>query len=462
MQQDLSPHPGVGLSRKQLDEIGRNLGCDLILTGSYARADGKLRVDMRLDDIATGAPIASLSLSEREDKLFDLVSAASRELRSKLGLAPPMPGQTASARAAFSSNPDALRNYFLGLEALRIHDIARSTELLTQATEDDAEFALAHSVLSISWRVLGHDTTSQAEAKKAFDLAGKLSREDQLAVEGAYYEVMSDWPKAIEKYQSLWNFFPDNIAYSLKLVHVQLIGGRLDDARRTLDQMRDLPPPADTDPRVDQVEADWLFRQGRFADTLATAEKGAAHARLRKSNQLLATALLMQGRATLRLGDLDKALTLFLDARQLYEKLGDRGGVGESMRLESLALSTRGDFAGAKKLLDEALQIATSINHQRLLPEVYVLRASVLRQLNELAAAKADADMSLVAFRAANNRSGTARALTALGSVETQQHDYKPAREHLEEAERLGREIGEPPIFSAATTARAKLEIAHR
>jgi DNA-binding winged helix-turn-helix (wHTH) protein/TolB-like protein len=460
MQQDLAPQPGVGLSRRQLDEIGRNLGADLILTGSYTNHGGRVTVDMRLDDISTGAPVTSLSLSEDEKKLQDLVAVASRELRSKLGLTPPMAGQTASARAALSSNPDALRYYFVGLEALRIHDVSRSTELLTQATIEDPGFALAHSVLSIAWRVLGHDGKSHEEAKKAFALAGKLSREDQLAVEGAYYEVMSDSPKAIEKYQALWNFFPDNIAYALKLVHQQMLAGRRDEARRTIDQMRALAPPADTDPRVDQVEAEWFFRQGRYADVLITARKGAAHARLRKSNQLLATALLTQGRAQLRLGDVNQARSLLAGARQLYDQLGDQAGVAQAMRTEALVLSTRGELAGSKTLLDESLRIATKLNHQRLVPEILVMRANVNGQLNQLAAAKADAETALVALRASNNHAGLARALTALGDVETQQRDYTTARVHLEEAERLGRTIGEPPVFAAAASALAKLEIA--
>jgi DNA-binding winged helix-turn-helix (wHTH) protein/TolB-like protein/Tfp pilus assembly protein PilF len=381
MEQDIKPQPGVGLSRKQLDEIGRNLGSDLILTGSYRQANGRVRIEGRLDDIATGGPVASFNVEDTEDKLIDLVAQASRELRSKLGLAPPMPGEGEAARAAFSSNPNALRFYFLGLEALRIHDMRRSTELLTLAAQEDPNFALAHSALSIAWRVLGHDDKSQASAKVAFDLSSKLGREDQLAVQGAYYEVMADWQRAIEKYQALWNFFPDNPAYALKLVHQQLLGNQLDDARRTLDQMRALPPPSDTDPRFDQVEADWYFRQGRFAEVVSVTGRGITHARLRKSNQLQARMLLVQGKAELRLGAHDKARKLFQESQQLFDKLGDRGGVAEVLRADGVALAAHGELPEGRQRLDQALQIATSINHQRLIPDILAARADLDKKL---------------------------------------------------------------------------------
>jgi DNA-binding winged helix-turn-helix (wHTH) protein/tetratricopeptide (TPR) repeat protein len=297
----------------------------------------------------------------------------------------PQPSSTEVAQPAMSSNPEALRSYRLGLEALRNHDMKRSTELLSEATHADPGFALAHSTLSIAWRVLGHDDKSQAAAKIALELASRLGREDQLAVQGAYYEVMADLPRAIEKYQSLWNFFPENPAYGLKLVHQQLLGGRLDDARRTLDQMRALPPPSDTDPRFDQVEADWFMRQGRFADAVAVTAQGIEHAKLRNSRQLQARLTLMQGRAELRLGDNSRARGLFKDAQQLFESLGDQAGVADVLRADGIALASRGDLAEGKRCLDRALQVATSISHQRMIPGILAERAELMQKMTPAA-----------------------------------------------------------------------------
>lgn len=289
----------------------------------------------------------------------------------------PIAANSETARPALSSNPDAVKHYLSGLDALRMHDMKRSTELLLQATQEDPSFAQAHSALSIAWRVLGHDEKSKASAKTALDLSPRLGREDQLAVQGAYYEVMSDWPRALEKYQALWNFFPENPAYALKTVHQQLLGGRLDDARRTLDQMRALPPPNDTDPRIDQVEADWFFRQGRFEETIAVTTKGIEHAKARNSQQLLARMMLVQGRARMRLGSIEQARALFKESQRLFEELDDQGGVADVLRADGIALALGGDYAGGRRCLDRALQVATRISHQRLIPDILAARAEL-------------------------------------------------------------------------------------
>jgi DNA-binding winged helix-turn-helix (wHTH) protein/tetratricopeptide (TPR) repeat protein len=450
MQRDLGVQPEAGLSRKQLDDIGRSLGCDLILTGTYLHANGRVKVDLRLDDIATGSPVTTVSLDDAEDRLLDLVTAAGRDLRTRLGLTPPEPGEVAAVRAALSSNPDALRFYFLGLEALRNHEIPRSTELLRQAIDADPNFALAHSVISISWRVLGYDDKSMAAAKNAFQLAPGLGREDRLAVEGAYYEVIGDVPKAIEKFQALWNFFPDNIAYGLKLVHQQLLGGNLEAARRTLDQMRALPPPADADPRVDVVESDWYHRKGQYSEAIQVATAGAEKASRRKSTQLRALLTSTAARSAMKLGDLDGARVFTADARQLYEALGDQGGTAETLRIEAQVLESRGELGPAKQLLDRAEAIAEGINHSRLLMQIRLTRANVWLRLGDVDGARKDAQSALVIARTLNHRSLIARALTVLASVATAQGDARTARAYLDEAKRIAHDTGEAAIIVAA------------
>lgn len=458
MQQELGVQPTAGLSRKQLDEIGSNLGCDLILTGTYLHSNGRVSVDLRLDDIATGSPVTTVTVEDDEARLLDLVASASRQLRLKLNLTPPLAGQIEAARASLSSNPNALRYYFLGLDALRNHEIPRSIELLTQAVTDDPNFALAHSVLSTSWRVLGYDDKSESAAKKSFDLSSRLGREDQLLVQGAYYTAMGDVPKSIEKFQALWNFFPDDIAYGLRVTHQLILGGRLDDARRVIDQLRALPPPADSDPRVDVVEARWHFRKSNYADAQRIAAEGAEKARRRKSNQLLAILTMVQGNSAVQMNDLAGARNHFAAAQKLYEGLDDVGGVADAIRADAGVLQATNELQQAERRLDQALDAVAKINHQRMLTEVRIARASLAIQLGKLAPARTDAEVALAAARQQNNRSSAARALTELGRVAALQGDSGAARRHLEEAVKLGRDIGEPQVAKAAEAYLAEID----
>lgn len=54
--------------------------------------------------------------------------------------------------------------------------------------------ALTYSVLSTSWRVVGHDRKSEDAAKEAFQHSSRLGREDELLFDGAYYAVIGDVP----------------------------------------------------------------------------------------------------------------------------------------------------------------------------------------------------------------------------------------------------------------------------
>lgn len=441
---------GATLPRKLLDDLGRSLGSDLVLSGSYRHDNGRVRVDLRLDDIATGATVASVGLDDSEDKLLDLVAKANHELRTGLGLTPPLPGQADKLRTTLSSNPAALRLYFLGLEALRNHEINRSTELLTQAIAEDPDFALAHSVISTSWRVLGYDARSESAAKRAFDLSSRLGREDQLLVQGAYYAVMNDVTKAREKFQALWTFFPDDISYGLRLTHQQLLGGELDAARHTISQLRALPPPADLDPRVDVVESDWYFRKAQYADALRVAGSGVDKARRRKSNQILAILTMTQARSATRLSDLTAARAHVAEAEQLYTSLGDTGGVSEAILADAVIMFTYGELQNAERRVEQAFQAANKMNHQRLLVEVRIRRSEIARELGKLPQAHTDAEAALVAARTMAHRSQMARALVALGAVELRQGQQASARERFDEAERLARAIGEPQTVTAA------------
>jgi DNA-binding winged helix-turn-helix (wHTH) protein len=89
-------------------------------------------------------------------------------LRPVAAVAPPPAGHGEPAHVGLSSDPDALRFYFLGLEALALHDLPQAKELLSQATQEDPGFALAHSALSIALH-MGHHDKSKATAQVAFD-----------------------------------------------------------------------------------------------------------------------------------------------------------------------------------------------------------------------------------------------------------------------------------------------------
>jgi tetratricopeptide (TPR) repeat protein len=307
---------------------------------------------------------------------------------------------------------------------------------------------------------MGQDVRSKEEAKRAFDLSGRLAREDRLGVEGAYYEVIGDWAKAIEKYQALWTAFPDNIAYGLKLIHQVMRGGKLNEARSVLAQMRALPPPANGDPRVNMVAGLLAQRLGNFSDALTEASGCVDKAIARKANNLVAAGRVLQGIAARHLGKPDDAQRYYADAKQIYERLGDPGGLADATLAEALLLIDRDHMDDAERQLNTASEIMTRIGYQRVAAELRIARSTLALRQGRLATARAEAEAAVASAREIHLPSDTARGLNELGSVLRLQGEYGRARASFDEAAGLARDIGEQPLFTSAVNGRAGIDLA--
>src|SRR6202011_587189 len=144
---------------------------------------------------------------------LELVSKVGEQLRSRLGVSALSPLEATGVKASLPSNPEATRLYSAGLSKLRGFDSIGARDLLQKAVVADPSFVLAHSALAAAWSDLGYDEKAKDEAKKAFDLASTLSREDRLSVEGQYRRIINDTNRAQEIYRTLWGFFSDNLDY---------------------------------------------------------------------------------------------------------------------------------------------------------------------------------------------------------------------------------------------------------
>ena len=57
-------------------------------------------------------------------------------------------------------------------------------------------------------------------------------------MEGAYRETAREWKQAIEIYQTLFRFFPDNLEYGLRLANAQNSSGAPKEALATIETLR--------------------------------------------------------------------------------------------------------------------------------------------------------------------------------------------------------------------------------
>jgi len=434
------------LSRDTLTQVRKNLGSDFVILGSYLdlgkEKGGGVRLDLRLEDTLKGETIAAISDTGTEKSMIDLAAEAGARLRQQFGLEKLSQLESQGVRAELPSNPEALRPYAQGLASIRSFDDLAAQEFLSHAVAADPSFPLAHSELARTWSSLGYDSDAQHEAKKALDSAGDLSREKHLLVEARFYETTRDWAKAIEAYQTLFNFFPDNLEYGLQLASAETAGGRGQDAFKSLAALDALGPQTKDNPRINLARADAAASLGdsrlrRDMAALAAQEAGEQGAKL-----LLARARDSECRALADLGENEKAKSACEEARRVYEAAGDRSGLAQSLHDMAEVPINQGDFAAAEMLYRQALTIAREIGSQRGQGKELLNLGVISVKNGDFTAARRLYDEAFQHDQEAGDKSAMAAAMGDTGILLRIQGKLPDALNHFQKALELSNQVG--------------------
>jgi tetratricopeptide (TPR) repeat protein/tRNA A-37 threonylcarbamoyl transferase component Bud32 len=415
-----------------LTRIRRNLGADLVVTGSYvtvgAGDSSTLRVDIRLQDSREGETLSLVSEMGRVAELLEVVARAGVRLRDKLGVQAP----ETSVRASQPGSPEAARLYAEGLIRLRQFDALGARSLFEQAIKADPRFPLAQSALANTWSQLGYDSRAKEVAARAFELSTTLSRADRLLVEGTYREMSSQWKEAIAIWQTLATFFPDDVEHALRLANAQIASGAAKDGLTTIEDFRKRFP-ANADPRLNLAEAEAADTLSDFKRMQAAAATAATAGEALGARLVVANARLREGAASLRQGDSKRAVTLFEDARAIYGAAGDRAGVARTLNNLASAISDGGDPARTRALYNEGLTIARAIGEQDLVARFLNNIAIQERRAGSLQASLKMNQESLAIRREIGDRTNAATSLNNIGNVLLDLGDLQGASRHYEE-----------------------------
>jgi serine/threonine protein kinase/tetratricopeptide (TPR) repeat protein len=446
MERDLSLTETNTLASDTIKRVHNYLGSDLMLVGGYTAlgkaSGGQLRLDIRLQDATTGETIAAVAESGSEIDLFDLVSRIGSDLRRRLGIGEVAPVDAAGAQASYPATPEAARLYTQGLSKLRLFDSQAALASLQGTISTDPKFPLAHYALALAWTALGYDEKAKEEAKLAFELSGSLSREDRLLVEGRYREVTQDWPVAIEVYRNLLTFFPDNIEYGLRLARAQSRSGKIKDALGTIAALRMLPPPQNTDPRIDLQEAYAMQISGDSQGMLAASVAAANQAVTQGSRFVEASARLSEGTAHFRLGEKEKALAAWEQSRRLWVDAGYPSEVAKTMINTGTIWQQMGDLPEAKKRYEEALSIWKTSGNKLGQMNALASLGDLLSDEGDLAGAKQMHLESLAIAHEVHATPDAAGALMELGDDQIALGDATGALIKDREAVELARQFG--------------------
>ena len=356
---------GGSLSKDTLGRIRQALGADLVVLGSYSdlgkQARGQVRLDIRLQNTAAGETVAVISEAGTEADLFQIVARAGARLRERVAVPEVSGDQAAGVLASLPSSTEAARLYSEGLEKLRQFDAIAARNLLEQAIQSDPGYALAHSALAEVWSQLGYEGRANTEARKSFELSGKLPRKERLFIEARSRAMNKEWDKAADLYHTLFEFFPDDIEYGLCLADAETQAGKRTDALATIQSLRQLSSPSRDDPRIDLAEEMNYIRLGQYSSGRGASVRAVEKTRASGFEVLLARALYLEAAILAPLGEGDKAIAATQEAKEIYARVGDQWGVSNALEYIAYVHSNRGEWEPAEKLYQQALAVNRTI-----------------------------------------------------------------------------------------------------
>ncbi|MBL7136262.1 MAG: protein kinase [Candidatus Marinimicrobia bacterium] len=232
-------------SKKNLREIGKELGVATILEGSVRRADNRVRIVSQLVDARTDKHIWAETYDRNLKDIFAIQSDVAQKIASALK-ATLSPEEKERIEQKPTDNLEAYDYFLQGREyAFRSYarkDLEIAIELFEKAIKEDPDFAeayasMAHQHCRIFW--FGHDRTQErlAKAKEAIDKALNLKPDEPLVrvANGYYYYYgFRDYARALDEFSFAQRKEPGNALYNASIAYIQRRLGKFEDALQNL------------------------------------------------------------------------------------------------------------------------------------------------------------------------------------------------------------------------------------
>jgi TolB-like protein len=182
---------------------GRELKVEAVLEGSIQRAEGKIRVTMRLIRVEDGALLWTRQFDERWTDIFAVQDAVSQRLAADL--LPTLTGEERTDLARrYTTNPEAYELFMTG----RYHwnkrsreGIRKSLESFSKAIEKDPQYALAYVGLADAYGTLGsYRIQAPSEAMTLAEAAAAKA----LSIDPGLAEAHATMGKILAEYRWDW------------------------------------------------------------------------------------------------------------------------------------------------------------------------------------------------------------------------------------------------------------------
>ena len=420
-------------SRATLERIQQNTGATVVLLGSFLTSgtpDQNITLYVIAQSTTSGETLASIKEQGPASALLDLISRATDDLRSQMHLPGRSPEGERLARSSLPQNSEALRLYADGLEMKHTYDLMGARDLFKNAIAAESDYAPARAELAETLSDLGYDAEAEQQITAALKLSKPLPREQQLLIEGEYYDITHDWNRAIERFRALLDFYPENIYYGELLLGVEDPSEQM----KTAEELRKLPSPLNEDPRIDIWEARAAYGLSQYGRERVVAARGAAKARERGARGQLAEALVQEAIAELALGHPEQSRAFAFQAKQIDDSLHDQVGSATCLRLLGAVSLDLGDLTKAWELYSAAFDTGHRIGS-------IVAQARGFDALGDVRLAQGELDEayqlyanSVALWREENNSINSAIEELGVGRVRYRQAHLNEARREFQQA----------------------------
>ena len=348
-------------TKRPLHEIARELRVDAVVEGGMQVSEGRVRVDLRLVDAASGYQLWADRLEEPMGDRFVLEDRAARSILSALRV-PVTAAQARNLRTAPTRNLAAYDLYLRGKIRVRHEsqaDDSVAIDLLERAVALDPEFGVAHAELAHAYALRVTQFVpgdSEARDRAAVETEKALRLDPDLA-EGHYARAFLLWGPggyfahelAIQEDRRALDLNP-NLAEAhqhlgMVYLHIGLLDNAIEEFRKTL--------AIDPSHRFAQQRIGIaLVYQGRYEDGLRTFRQVPPEFNPAFWHSQVAWALLYLGQ--------DSAAASLIE-QYLRQRPEDPGGVVTSTR--AIVFAKQGDERRAEEDIRAAVQKGAGYIH---------------------------------------------------------------------------------------------------
>jgi serine/threonine protein kinase/Flp pilus assembly protein TadD len=233
-----------------LNEVARQLGVNLVVSGTIQGSGDKLRIVASLDDVAGGHRVWTQEFSGVKQDLLTLEDQIYGGVVEALALKPSNE-ETARAASHPTENIEAYDLYLKGRDALRkqqdVKNVQSAIALFEQAIQKDRAFPLAYAGIADASLVMYRETKNSFWSAKALAAAQQArslneSQPEIILALGSVYHASGRTAEAIAELKRALEIAPNSDEAYSRLAYAYLGSGRSVEAIQAFQKAIDINP----------------------------------------------------------------------------------------------------------------------------------------------------------------------------------------------------------------------------